>query len=73
MVHVWGTGLVGVLMGYSLQRTLESLRQTGDSSVNHENTPPGVERASIWTQCGKIKSQLRIRGCTVSSCSADEV
>lgn len=53
-----GTGLVGVLIGCFLGWTLESLRQTDDSSLNHENTPTGDRESNdmdtVWEERQKI-------------------
>lgn len=46
-------------MGYFSHRTLERLRQIGDSSLNHENTPTGdresINMDTVWEETLGVK------------------
>lgn len=55
------TGLVCVLMAYFSHRTLERLRQIGDSLLNHENTPTGdrgsTNMDTVWEERSRVENQ----------------
>lgn len=59
----WLTGLFCLLMDYFSRRTVEILRQIGDSSLNHENTPTGdrgsTNMDTVWEGRIRVKNQRK--------------